>query len=87
MARQLDIPENKVAIELSRFADVSLLSVMSMGQWDRRSLYLRTPENTGYWQLGHELVQRAAAEEGLRLRAGAGTAMQAYLDEVHGRVT
>lgn len=83
MAQQLDIPENKVATELSRFAASNLLVAMPVEQWDRRKLYERTSANTEYWRLGRELVERAAADEAARAGVDAATAMRTYLETVH----
>lgn len=83
MAGQLDIPENKVAAELSRFAEQNLLVASSDSGWDRRTLYERADESAGYWAAGSDLVRRAAADEALRLGMDTQTAFTTYLVGVH----
>jgi len=83
MSQQLQIPENKVAAELSRFAADGLLTAISVATWDRRKLYERSPASDRYWQAGYQLIEQAAAEEALRIGIGAGSALQEYLDRVH----
>ncbi|HEY2768485.1 MAG TPA: hypothetical protein VGI76_09515 [Solirubrobacteraceae bacterium] len=80
MAYQLSLPENKVSAELSRFADEGLLRTISFAQWDRRKLYERG-HSTHYWRFGYELLERAAAEEGLQHGIDSSTALKAYFDE------
>jgi hypothetical protein len=79
MAGQLDIPENKVAAELSRFAEQNLLVASSDSSWDRRTLYEPADESAGYWAGGSALVRRAAADEALRLGIDTQTALTTYL--------
>jgi hypothetical protein len=83
MARQLGIPENKVAAELSRFADQDLLVASPDSVWDRRTLYERADESAGYWAAGSGLVRRAAADEALRLGIDTQTALTTYLVGIH----
>lgn len=82
MAHQLGVPENKVAAELSRFAEEGLLTTISFAQWDRRKLYERNARGTTYWTLGYELLERAAAEEASRVGISTDAAMQVYLAEI-----
>jgi hypothetical protein len=83
MAKQLDIPENKVAAELSRFAEQNLLVASSDSVWDRRTLYEPSAESAGYWAAGSELVRRAAKDEASRLGIDTETALTTYLVGVH----
>ena len=83
IAKPLGIPENKVAAELSRFAAGGLLIALSGAEFDRRTLYERGPSSAQYWQAGYELVERAAADEALRLDIDCSTVLHAYLDVVH----
>lgn len=87
MARQLDIPENKVSTELVRFADGGLLVVLEPAAWDRRKLYQRARESTYYWELGFELVRRAASDEALRAGLASSDAIDAYLASLRGTST
>jgi hypothetical protein len=83
MAGQLDIPENKVAAELSRFAEQNLLVASADSAWDRRTLYEPADESTGYWAAGSDLVRRAAADEAVRLGIDTQSALTTYLVGVH----
>jgi hypothetical protein len=83
MARQLDIPENKVAAELSRFADQNLLEASPDSAWDRRTLYEPSANSANYWAAGSELVRRAAEDEALRLGLDNEATITAYLVSVH----
>ncbi len=84
MSKQLDIPENKVAAELSRFAERNLLVAMTGADWDRRTLYERAADSQTYWAAGADLVRRAAADEALRVKVHVDVAVAAYSDAVHG---
>jgi len=84
MAERLAIPENKVSAELSRFAAAGLLATLMPADWDRRKLYERRPDATHYWELGLELVRRAAADEALRSGLDSSAAFEMYLTSVHG---
>jgi hypothetical protein len=86
MAKQLDIPENKVAAELSRFADRNLLVEMSGAGWDRRTLYERAAESASYWAAGAQLLRRAAADEALRVGIDTDLAVASYVTAVHGQL-
>jgi hypothetical protein len=79
MSKQLDIPENKVAAELSRFADENLLIAMSGSDWDRRTLYQPASNSASYWAVGVDFLRRAATEEALRVGAAPEDAFNAYL--------
>jgi hypothetical protein len=83
MATKLGIPENKVASELSRFANDGLLTTVSVDQWDRRRLYAKSPTASLYWQGAYELLERAATDEASRVGTPADIALHAYLEEVH----
>ncbi|HEY4812214.1 MAG TPA: hypothetical protein VIH71_14260 [Solirubrobacteraceae bacterium] len=86
MATQLEIPENKVSGELSRFAAQDLLTELTGDPWDRRTLYAPSAGSGAYWDAAKSLVQRAAAAEALDQGVSADEALSAYLDAVHGRV-
>jgi hypothetical protein len=86
VASQLGIPENKVAAELSRFANEGLLVEISVAAWDRRKLYERGPGGSMYWRGAYELLERAAGEEALRSGVSTASALRAYLDEVQDEV-
>jgi hypothetical protein len=84
MAKRLDIPENKVAAELSRFCERNLLAAMSGSDWDRRTLYERAPRSESYWAAGAELLRRAAVDEALRVGVAGEVALAGYSAAVHG---
>jgi len=83
MARELEIPENKVSVELSRFATDGLLLAMPSAGWDRRTLYDRTTRRTVYWDNGLDLIRMAVEEQaGGPLGVNAGDALGRYLKDV-----
>jgi hypothetical protein len=83
MARVLDVPENKVAAELSRFAEAGLLVAMDVAQWDRRKLYERAARETRYWDAALDLIERAAGDHALETGIAPRRAVEAYLAETH----
>lgn len=82
----MGIPENKVAAELSRFANDGLLVEISVAAWDRRKLYDRGSGGSMYWRGAYELLERAAGEEARRVGVSTTAALRAYLDEVQDEV-
>jgi hypothetical protein len=84
IATQLEIPENKVSAELSRFAANNLLSTISVARWDRRRLYTPTPGSNSYWTVALDIVQRAAEEEALRIGMDREAVIETYLRAIHG---
>jgi hypothetical protein len=84
MADQLDIPENKVSAELSRFAANNLLTEVSRDRWDRRRLFQHTPGSDTYWAAALAIVVAAARDEALRIEADADEVLGTYLRQVYG---
>jgi hypothetical protein len=82
VARQLDIPETKVASELTRLSDAGLLAALPSAAWDRRKLYER--RESELWDFGLELVNQAAAHEAARTGATQEAIAAAYWDDVLG---
>lgn len=86
MSTQLEIPENKVSGELSRFAAQDLLTELTGDPWDRRTLYEPAAGSSAYWDAAKSLVRRAADAEALEQGVSAEATLSAYLSAVHGRV-
>ena len=82
MSKQLDIPENKVSAELSRFARQNLLTAISDAAWDRRTLYTPAPGSESYWASALDLLRRSAAEVGLETGIDGDRAFELYCAHV-----